>query len=119
MRGVGALASLCLQKAPLPEPVQEEVEQELFGTTRPQPAAKLAEDRVIKAGIVEGESKGVLPIDPGADRIGRLAVGEVFGELEEGDQRQPPGGLGRLPALREQVGQIPVLHEHLEFIPDP
>ena len=58
MRGVGALASLRLQEALLAEPLQEEVEHALLGTTGPQPAAKLAEDGVIKAGIVEREGSG-------------------------------------------------------------
>jgi len=74
---------------------------------------------VVEASVIEGQRERVLPVDPGAHRVGRLAVGEVLGKLEDRHQRKAPGSLGRSPANREQVRQRTILHQGLQRIAHP
>src|SRR6266446_4940904 len=46
----------------------------------------------VKAGVVQIEAQGILPIHTAPDSIGRLPIGEPFHILHHDDQRQAPGG---------------------------
>jgi hypothetical protein len=69
-----------------------------------------------KPGIVELEAEQVLPVDPRPHRLRRLPVGQVLAELQQGDQRQPPGRQARLTQLGEQVGEVRVGEDGAELV---
>jgi hypothetical protein len=50
-------------------------QQPIGGTAAQQPAAELAQDGVVEAGIREVERQQVLPVDPRPDGLGGLAAG--------------------------------------------
>jgi hypothetical protein len=102
MRRVGPLPTAGGQPLPLTRRHQQRVEQQSLGGAVHQPGAELAQHSAVEAGIGEFESAHVLPVDAGPHRVGGLAIGQVFGVLEEGDQRQPPGHFRRLPTRRQQ-----------------
>ena len=68
--------------------------------------AEFTEYRRIKPRIREFQAQRIFPIDPPTDGIRSLAVGQVFGELEDQHQRQPCGGFGRLPGRRKEGGKL-------------
>jgi hypothetical protein len=84
-----------------------------------QPGAELAEHGGVEARVGQIEAEQVLPVDAGADRLGRLAVGEVRAALEHGDQGQPPGREGGLPTFGVEVGKVVVAKDRPELIAEP
>ena len=84
---------------------QQVVKESFFGLTGHQPLAKFRQDAKVKPGVGQLQAQQLLSVNPTAHGIGRLAVGEIFGELQQRHHRQLPGRLGRLPALRKQVGK--------------
>ena len=70
-----------------------------------QAGAELAEHGEVEAGVGQLQAEGVLPVDAAADGVGGLAIGEPLGELQDGDQGQPPGGLRRPSPVGEQGGE--------------
>ena len=74
MRGVGALAAAGLEPPALAAALQDGVEQALCGGPYDQPAAELAEDRAVEAGVGELSAQRLLPIDTAAHGLGRLAI---------------------------------------------
>jgi hypothetical protein len=89
MGGVGALAPAPHQQPPLTEAVEHPVQQPLALAVAEQSGAELAEDRVVKAGVGQLQAQGVLPVDPAADRVGGLPVGQSLDELQHRGQGQP------------------------------
>ena len=71
--------------------VQEGVEELQFGLAVDQAGAELAEHGVVEAGIGKFQGEGVLPVDPPADGVGGLAVGEAFDVLENANHGDPSG----------------------------
>jgi len=71
--------------------VEQGVEQQGLGGTAHEAGAERAQDRGVRAGVGRGEPKQGLPIDGGAHGIGGAAVGQVLGDLQQRDERQPPG----------------------------
>jgi hypothetical protein len=69
---------------------------------------------VVEAGVYEFQAERVLPVDPAANGVGSLSVGQPLGELQHRDQGQPPRGEGRLAARREQRGKFLVLVDRTE-----
>jgi hypothetical protein len=65
------------------------------------------------------QGERILPIDAAAHRIRCLPITESFGILHDQDQRQPPGGLGRLTPGRKQGRELLVLVEDAELIAHP
>lgn len=92
VRRLGALTASRLNNLVVVAPREQGVEQQRLRRPGQQAAATFAEDRRIKAGIRELQARCILPVDATAHGISRLAIGEPFGELEEGDERQPPRG---------------------------
>ena len=88
--------------------LEQRVQEQPFGPAGDQAAAELAEHGVVEAGIGQLQAEGVLPVDAAADGVGGLAIGEVLGELQDGDQGEPPGGVGGLSARGKQVGEVVV-----------
>jgi hypothetical protein len=74
MRGVGPLASAGFEPLAFAADVQDGIEQALFGGPYDQTGAKLASNRAVEAGVSEFSTEGILPIDPTAHGLGRLAI---------------------------------------------
>jgi hypothetical protein len=64
------------------------------------------------------QAQGVFPVDAAADGVGGLAIGQALDLLEQGDEGEPCGGGGRLPAGGEEVGELVVAVERPEFVGD-
>src|SRR5262249_37963667 len=62
------------------------------------------------------QAEGVFPIDAGADGLGRLPVGQVLDELKDGDQGEPPGGLGGSAAAGVEGGEVLVSEDGAQFV---
>src|SRR5262249_29141585 len=103
---VGALPAACLEPTAFAAAVQDRVEQAPFGRAGDQTGAELAPDGAVEAGVGPFQGEGVLPVDAGADGGGGLAVGQVLDELEDGDEGEPPGGLGRSAPRGVEVGEV-------------
>ncbi len=77
---------------------------------------------MIEAGVGELQPQDVFPIDAAPDGLGRLAIGEVFGKLQDGSEREAGRGGCRLAAPREECGELgvvvdgaePVSHLHID-----
>lgn len=74
----------------LAESLEQHVQQEPLGIALDQPTAKLTQHGVVEPSVFQLEPEGVLPIDPCANRFGRLAIGQVLSELEDRNQRKSP-----------------------------
>jgi hypothetical protein len=92
------------------------LQQSSFGLAGEQPGAELAEHGGVVARVGQLEAQQVLPVDAGADRLGRRAVGEVRAALEHGDQGQPPGREGGLLPFGVEVGKVVVAKDRPELI---
>ena len=95
--GVRALAATRFEEAAGSQLGQQGVEQELFRPPGDEPGPELAQHRVIDAGIRPLRAQGLLPVNPAAHGVGRLAIGQAFGKLHHGRQGEAPGRRRRLP----------------------
>jgi hypothetical protein len=73
----------------------------------------------VESGVVELEPEGILPVDASADGVGGLAIGEVLGELQHGDQGEPPRGQCGLPAPGVEVGEVAIAEHGSELVAEP
>ena len=76
------------------QPPDQRVEHHLIQAASSDPAPELTQDRVIEPGVGQIEAEGVFPVDPGADRLGGLTVGQILRHLKDRHQ----GQAGRRPA---------------------
>ena len=90
-----------------------------MGPAGGEAAAELGEGGEVESGVVELEAEGVLPVDAAADGVGGLAIGEVLGELHDGDQGELPGGQCGLSAPGVEVGEVGVAEDGSEFVAEP
>ncbi len=109
VRAVGALRATGLHQPARLEPLQHAVEEEVLGAAGHAAGAELGEHAEVEPRVGQLEPERVLPVDPGAHRVGGLAVAEVLEELEDRHQREPPGRQRRLPAHGEERGEVGVL----------
>jgi hypothetical protein len=114
--GVGALPAARLEQAARPAHLEQLAQEPLLGATREQAGAELAQHRGVEAGIGQLQPEQVLPVDPRPHRLGRLPIGQVLVELQQGDQGQPPRRQARLAAPGEQVGEIRVGEDRAELV---
>ena len=119
MGRVGALAGTGLEQAAVLAGLEHLVQEEPFGPAGGEAAAELGEDGEVESGVVELEAEGVLPVDAAADGVGGLSIGEVLGELHDGDQGEPPGGQCGLSAPGVEVGEVAVAEDGAEFVAEP
>src|SRR5512143_4312132 len=118
MSRVGALPAPPSNQSESPAPVQEGVQDQELGSALDQAGTKLAQYRVIKAGISQFQAQGVFPVDAATDGVGGLAIREAFDVLEHGDEGEPCGRGGRLSAGGEELGELIVAVERSEFVGD-
>ncbi|ESY15427.1 hypothetical protein [Mesorhizobium sp. LNJC394B00] len=88
--GVSALTTVRPHEMARFGDVENSVKQHRFSPTGNQARPKLAQDRVVEAGIGERESQRILPINPASHGIRRLSIRQTLGELWQGDERQAP-----------------------------
>ena len=62
MRRVGALGATGFDQALVAQQGQQRVEEEAFGLAVDETSAELAQDRGIKAWVVEREGEGIFPV---------------------------------------------------------
>jgi hypothetical protein len=98
--------------------LEDGVEEPALRAVREEPSAKLTQNGVVEAHICEVEGKQVLPVNAGADGVGRLPVGERFHELQEGHEGKSAGCLGRASAHREQVGEVTITDNPVQRVRD-
>ena len=116
VRRVTALPSTGLQQAARLGDGQDRIEEPALRAVCEEPRAELAEHGVIKADVGELQAEHVLPVDPGAHRVGGLPVGQPFHELQERYQGEADRRLGRLPAGRKEIGEVVILDEHVQDV---
>ena len=66
---------------------QQVVKEPFFGLTGHQPLSKFREDAKVKPGVGQLQTQQILPVNATAHGIGRLAVGEIFGEWQQRHHR--------------------------------
>ena len=111
---VAALASAALRQ---PAPLRHRencVEEPALRPTREKARAELAQDRVVEADVGQLQAQRILPVDPRADRIGGLPVGQPLHELQECRECEPDRRLSGPPPGREQAGKVAILDEHVQ-----
>jgi len=74
-----------------------------------QPCAKPAQNRLVKARIVQIQTKRILAIDAPAHGVRCLPVREAFHKLQYGDQRKPAWRFPRLTSASKQTGELHVI----------
>ena len=120
VRGVGALLAARPDQALSRQLCQQRVQHHLLQAVGGDPGPELGQHRMVKARIATRQAQRVLPVDPGAHRLGGLTVGEVLRLLEDRHQRQArrrPARLATHPVGAREllIGQPPaelVAHQH-------
>ncbi|GAA0256336.1 hypothetical protein GCM10008965_26110 [Methylorubrum aminovorans] len=113
---VAALASTAFQEPALPCQCERRVEEPAFRPMGEKAGAELAQDSVVEAGIGELQAQEVLPVDPRADCVGGLAIGESLHELQQGREGEPDRRLSGASPHREQVGKVVILHDLMQVV---
>src|SRR6266700_454325 len=105
MGRVGALPSSGFEPSTLPAPLQEQIQQTLFGIASHQPRPKFGEHRMIKAGVNQFQAECIFPSEPIAYGVSSLAICQVLHKLKYCHKRQAPQGTSRLAILGKQIGK--------------
>ena len=113
---VGALAAARFEPAPFLAPPEQGIQQGLFETAVQQSRPKLAEHRVMKALVGQLQTQRVLPVNPGADGLGRLPITQIFHELHDADQGELPGVEGGLALDGIDSGEQVIVKERAQLI---
>jgi hypothetical protein len=116
---VGALAGPGREQATGLAGLQHLVQVEPLGSAGGETAAELGEGGEVESGVVELQTEGVLPVDTTADGVGGLAIGEVLGELHDGDQGELPRGQCGLAAPGVELGEVSVTKDGTELVAEP
>lgn len=85
---VGALLPANPQQPLSAKPLQEPLEEQVFGVSFDQTGAELGQHAGIKTGMVEGQRQQVPPVNACPNRICCAFVAEALGELHQGNQSQ-------------------------------
>jgi len=71
---------------------------------------------MIEAGIGQLQPQDVFPIDAATHGLGRLAIGEAFGKLQNSGEREACRGFCRLATPREERGELGVVVDGAESV---
>lgn len=96
---------------------EQGVEQDLLHGPGAQPGTELAAHGKGEARIAQLQAARVLPVDAGADSIGRWSIRESLGDLHDGHERQPPRRLDRTPTDGEQRCAARIVVERAQHVP--
>jgi hypothetical protein len=111
---VGRIASLAPASAKQPllaKLGQECIEEQVLGIAIDQTCAKLTQNRGVKAGIGEREGKQVLPVNPAANCLSDLCIGQPLSELQNYNERQASRVLARLAGMGEELLNVGIMEE--------
>ena len=78
---VAALASAALQQPAPSRQFEDCLEEPVLRSMRQEARAELAQNGVAEADVSQFQAQQILPVDPCADRVGGLPVGQPFHEL--------------------------------------
>ena len=109
----------CLDQATGLEALEHPIEQQMLRVADHQPRPELGQHAEMEAGVGQLEPERVLPVNPGAHRVGRLPVAEVLKKLKDRDQGQPPWGERRLALVGIEPAEILVLVDDAELVAQP
>ena len=84
-----------------------------FSSPRPRASSRMASKSRPSAPCAR---RRVRKVDPCADGIGSLPVGQPFHKLQERREGEPDRRLGGLSSGREQVGEVAVLDDHVQVV---
>lgn len=104
MRRTGPLASSRPRQAVRHARVEQGVQQQVLRVPHDQGRPKVREDREVESRILQAQTEEVVPIDSSPHRVGRRAIGETLGELQDRHDRQAPRRIGRSAPHRKQSG---------------
>src|SRR5260370_17617046 len=119
MRRIGSLPSSCFQPALLLRMGKQSLKQQRFPSSLQQPAAKLTQDRKVKAEILQVQAQRGFAMEPGPQRVGSLPIGKAFHKLQHCHQRQPPWRFSWLSPARKESNKQLILKHCTQFISDP
>ena len=71
---------------------------------------------MVEADVGQLQAQQILPVDPHADRVGGLSVGQPLHELQERREREPDRRLGGPPPGREQVGEVAIRDHPVQIV---
>lgn len=114
---VAALSSTGFARPSFSQPHQEQITDSLLLVFRHEALAKLGEDTLITAGIIEVSAEQILPIQSPTNRIGGLPIRKVLQKWHHTHQSQSPRRFGRLPILRIPVGNILIVGDSSPSVP--
>ena len=89
----------------------------MLGASLHQPRAEVAEDGEVEADVRELQPEQVFPGQAVAHGVGGLPVAQPLGKLEDRDQRQAPGRLGRAPLRGKQRSEARIIVDGPQLIP--
>jgi len=116
MGGISALPPTGFEPPTRAKLLQQKIEQTSLGSMSQQAAPKFGEDRKVKPRGGEFQAYSILPVNPRADGIRGLPVGQAFRILEDGDQSQTPRRLGWLTTGGKEIEKIVVLIQRSQHI---
>ena len=94
MGRITALPSACLEQPLVTKHGQEGIEQHMRSMAIHESCAKFTQHGRIKPRVGQREGKQIFPIDPTANRIGGLNIGQPFGNLEDGNHGEAGSAAG-------------------------
>ena len=116
VRRVGALRAAPLEPTALGAARQQAFKEPRFGLVLKQARAELAQDRGVKAVILERQGEQIFPFNPAAHGIGGLLIAQLLGELQDAHQRQAPGRIGGLPRRGIEIGESLIVIEIRQLV---
>jgi hypothetical protein len=75
-----------LEDAFVLEQTEHLLKEHVSSTLLNEACAELTQDRLVKAGVSQFQAEKILPINAASDGISGLAIGQMFSELEDGDE---------------------------------
>ncbi len=117
--GVGALLAPRLDQTALAQALEQDLEQALILIAGEQARSELAQNRNVEPRVGQLQAQRLRPVNAASHRLGRLTVGQVLEDLEQRDQRQPPGCNRRLPPGLVEGGKPGVVVQNPDLIADP
>ncbi len=119
MGGIRALSAAHCHQVLLPQPGNHQLQPPGRLPVRGEPGTELTEHRRVEPWVFQLQAERVLPVHPGAYRVGGLPVGEALGELEHQHCHESGRGKRGPAADREQLGALDILEDLTECVPGP
>ena len=98
MGGIGAHLPAGRHQPVSGQPLEQRVQHHLIQAAAGDPGPELTQDRVVEARIRQAKAERVLPVNPCADRLSGLPVGQILRHLEDRHQGQAARRPARLAA---------------------